>query len=131
MKFNRLIKILKLYTMAKLFLLKPDFTNKNRDANTKYFCPENALVNGIINYYPKLKELLDIRYIDFKKPRRDLVKLVGEENQGCPNLVLSKTEINENIDVSYFGSFENNLFVNEPLLIAKYLSEKFNIGIAH
>jgi len=117
--------------MAKLFLLKPDFTDKNRDANAKYFCPENALIIGIINYYPKLKDLLEIEYIDFERPRSKLVKLVGEENQGCPNFVLSKTEIDDNTDVSYFGSFEQNLFVNDPLLIAKYLSEKYKIGIAH
>ena len=117
--------------MAKLFLLKPDFTDKNRDANAKYFCPENALINGIVNYYPKLKELLEINYIDFERPRKNLVKLVGEENQGCPNFVLSKTEIDDNTDVSYFGSFEQNLFVNDPLLIAKYLSEKYKIGLVH
>ena len=117
--------------MAKLFLLKPDFIDKNRDADTKYFCPENALINGIINYYPKLKELLEIEYIDFEKPRKELVKLVGEENQGCPNLVISKKEIDGNTDVSYFSLFGENLFVNDIPLIEKYLAEKYNIGIPH
>ena len=117
--------------MAKLFLLKPDFIDQNRDAHTRYFCPENALINGIINYYPKLKMLLEIEYIDFERPRKQLVDLVGKENQGCPNLVISKKEVNKNTDVSYFSSFEGNLFVNEIPLIEKYLSEKYHIGISH
>lgn len=86
--------------MAKLFLLKPDFIDKNRDAHTKYFCPENAMINGVINYYPKLKELLEIEYIDFERPRKQLIKLVGEENQGCPNLIISKNEIEGYTDVA-------------------------------
>ena len=117
--------------MAKLFLLKPDFIDSSRNVYTKYFCPENAMINGVISYYPKLKELLEIEYIDFERPRSKLVKLVGEENQGCPNLVISKAEIDGNTDVSYFGTFGENLFVNDPLLIARYLSEKYKIGTAH
>ena len=117
--------------MAKLFLLKPDFIDKSRDARTKYFCPENAMVNGVINYYPKLKELLEIEYIDFERPRKQLIKFVGEENQGCPNLIISKAEVDGNTDISYFSSVGEYLFVNDIPLITKYLSEKYNIRIAH
>lgn len=117
--------------MAKLFLLKPDFIDKSRDTHTKYFCPENAMINGILNYYPKLKELLEIEYIDFERPRKQLINLVGEENQGCPNLILNKEEIDGKTDVSYFSSVGDCLFVNDIPLIAKYLTEKYEIGIPH
>ncbi len=118
-------------TKPKLFLLKPDFIDRNIDNQTKFFCPHSAMINGIIAYYPKLKELMEIVYIDFERPRKLLVELVGEENQGCPNLVIHKEEIDENADVSYFDSFGEYLFVNSDTLIVKYLSEKYGIGESH
>ena len=121
--------IIKHITMAKLFLLKSDFIDKSIDDHTKYYCPHSAMINGVIHYYPKLKELIDVIYIDFERPRRQLIDLVGEENQGCPNLVINKSEVDKNIDVSYFTSYGENLFVNDEFLIAAYLSAKYNIGI--
>lgn len=117
--------------MAKLFLLKPDFIDKSIDDHTKFYCPHCAMINGVINYYSKVKEEIEIIYVDFERPRNQLIELVGEENQGCPNLVINKSEIDNNIDVSYFSSWGENLFVNDEFLIAKYLSAKYNIGVPH
>lgn len=117
--------------MAKLFLLKPDFPDKSIDIYSRFYCPHCAMINGVINYYPKLKELVEIIYIDFERPRNQLVELVGAENQGCPNLVIRKSEVNKNIDVSYFSSWGENFFVNDEFLIAKYLSARYTIGKPH
>ena len=117
--------------MAKLFLLRPDFIDPTIDDHTKFYCPHNAMLVGVIQYYPKLKELLEIIYIDFKRPRNQLIELVGEENQDSPSLVINKNEVDKNIDVSYFSSRGDYLFVNDEFLIAKYLSAKYDIGIPH
>jgi glutaredoxin len=117
--------------MAKLFLLKPDFIDKNIDNRTKFYCPHCAMINGVINYYPKLKEEIEIIYVDFERPRNQLIELVGEENQSCPNLVINKNEIDGKTDVSYFNSYGEYLFVDDEFLISRYLSEKYKIGVAH
>lgn len=117
--------------MAKLFLLKPDFIDKTKDDNTLYYCPHSAQILGILTYYPKLKNELEVSFIDFERPRKGLIELVGEENQGCPNLVVPKTEITDGDDLSYFGSYGDNYFVNSDELIARYLAEKYKIGAPH
>ena len=72
-----------------LFLLSPNFTDGARDSEGKrYYCPSCAFLEGVLHYCPELREKLDIRYIDFPRPRREIIALVGDANQGCPNLVL-------------------------------------------
>ncbi|WP_340114496.1 DUF3088 family protein [Maribellus mangrovi] len=117
--------------MAKLFLLNPDFTDKKRDDNIRYFCPHAAQMRGVLEYYPKLKELLEVVYVDFERPRKVLVDLVGEENQGCPNLLIPKSEVSSGDDLSYFDSYGDYYFTNSEELIYRYLSEKYGIGIPH
>lgn len=70
-----------------LFLLKEDF--ETGDGQT-YFCPDCATVSGILDYFPKIRHSIDIRYVDFPRPRREVVEMVGEANQGCPVLVLER-----------------------------------------
>jgi len=114
-----------------LFLLKPDFLDHNTpDDKQLYFCPQCATVEGILQYYPIIKDGIEIVYVDFKRPRPIIIDRVGEENQGCPLLVIDKTDENE-VDTSYFQSYGDKLFVNSVKLISKYFAEKFNVGITH
>ena len=117
--------------MTKLFLLKPGFTDKNIDDHSKFYCPDCAMIQGIISFYPKLKEQIEIIYVDFERPRKKLIEYVGEENQGCPCLVISKQEIDDNIDTRNFQNYNDNLFINSTTEIAQYLSDKFDIGLPH
>ena len=68
-----------------LYLLKPDF----QDQGKTYYCPGCAEVIGILEFYPELKRSIDIHYVDFPRPRPELISLLGEANQGCPVLVLA------------------------------------------
>lgn len=76
--------------MAKhiLFLLKPGFHD---DKGGPYFCPECAEVEGFLKYAPKVEGQLDVRRIDFPRPRKEIVELLGDANQGCPVLVIDGT----------------------------------------
>ena len=61
-----------------LFLLRPDF----RDAaqgEQPFFCPDSALVEGLLSFYPQLRQRLDVRYVDFPRPRPAIVALLGEQ----------------------------------------------------
>jgi len=74
--------------MAKhvLFLLKPGF---NDEKGGPYFCPECAMVEGLLKYAPQIESKLDIRRIDFPRPRKEIIGLIGDANQGCPVLVIA------------------------------------------
>lgn len=117
--------------MIQLFLLKPNFIDPKADKKgTLYYCPDCAIIEGILSYYPDLRKELDIVYVDFTTPRRKIVALIGEDNQGSPVVIISKEETH-NIDVSYFTAYEDVLFINSTTLIAKFLSEKYNVGLMH
>lgn len=117
--------------MAKLFLLKPDFTDIKIDNEGKlYYCPQCAMIAGIIKYYPQLETLIEIKYVDFKRPRKAIIELIGEDNQSCPTLIIENNQ-EENVDLSYFNLFGDKLFINSTDSILKYLSEKYGIGNPH
>ena len=69
-----------------LFLLKHDFQD---GPGAPYYCPECTQTNGVLAYYPQLRHALDVRYVDFRRPRVEFVALVGEVNQICPVLILA------------------------------------------
>ena len=100
--------------MEKLFLIKADFLDLNRADGKKYFCPDCVMIEGLLSFYPKLRSELEITYVDFVRPRKALVDLVGEANQSCPVLVL-----------------EDETFINEINGIIQYLTEKHQIGHSH
>ena len=89
-----------------LFLLRPDFMDGDRGP---YFCPGCAELRGLLEFYPALKRVLDVRHVEFPRPRPELVELVGEENQSCPVLVLREPkEISERSKVTPFSGVTVN-----------------------
>lgn len=100
--------------MKKLFLLKPDFQDVNRNAETKYFCPPCALIEGVLSFYPRLRNELEITYVDFVRPRPAIIELIGEANQSCPVLVL-----------------EDGSFLNDADEIIQHLTVNHQIGLPH
>jgi len=100
--------------MEKLFLIKPDFQDTKRNAEKKYFCPPCARIEGVLSFYPQLRNQLEVRYVDFARPRPAIIELIGEENQSCPVLVL-----------------DDGRFINEPDDIVRYLTENYQIGHMH
>lgn len=100
--------------MEKLFLLKPDFQDINREAEIRFFCPNCALLEGILSFYPRLRNELEVHYVDFARPRPSIIELIGEANQSCPVLV-----------------FDDGTFINEPEDIVRYLIKNHQVGQAH
>ena len=117
--------------MEKLFLLKPDFIDVKIDNVGKlYYCHQCAMIAGIIKFYPQLETMLEINYVDFKRPRKAIIELIGEDNQSCPVLIIENSQ-DQNVDISYFNSYGDKLFINSTDSILKYLSEKYGIGNPH
>jgi hypothetical protein len=71
----------------KLFILKPSFADPKVGPGV-FFCPHSAMVEGLLSFYPTLREQLDVRYVDFPRPRHEVIAEVGEAHQACPVLVL-------------------------------------------
>ena len=117
--------------MTKLFLLQPDFTDRNADnEGLKYFCPQSAIFEGVFKYYPQLEKQIEIHRVNFERPRQEIIDLIGMENQSCPVLIIDQPGDN-NLDTSYFNSYGDKLFVNTVDLIALYLSESCGIANLH
>lgn len=112
-----------------LFLLQKDFPD-TRHGTGLYYCPDCAFAEGILAYFPELREKLDIRYTDFPRPRKAITELVGEENQGCPNLILDPENHNHPLAEEFFR-YEGRRHTTDTRLIAAYLSERYGIPAAH
>ena len=114
-----------------LFLLKPNFKDQARDSQGKlYYCPDCAFLEGVLSYYPQLRNQLDIRYVDYPHPRAQIVELVGDLHRGCPCLI---TQANSQTSEATEGFYSHGeyLYTNNTRLLVEYLSKQYDLPIAH
>lgn len=112
-----------------LFLLRPDF----RDAaqgEQPFFCPDSALVEGLLSFYPQLRQQLDVRYVDFPRPRPAIVALLGEQHQNCPVLVVASLDAGAE-DLVEHSAETGRGFCTGGRPIARYLHLRAGIGDLH
>ena len=117
--------------MDKLFLLKPGFIDSNVDQEERtYYCPDSAAIEGVLVYHPQLREQLEVIYVDFPKPRKEIVDLIGEANQGCPVLVVnvSTSVKSDGKDGKVSNGYQ---FFNATKQIMNYLADKYKLGFPH
>ncbi len=75
----------------------------------------------MLAYFPSLRHGLDVRYVDFQRPRAQMVELIGEANQNCPTLVLAEKPGMDALEMTT-GSFNGRYFISGPREIARYWS---------
>lgn len=109
-----------------LYLLKPNFQDKGK----LYFCPGCAEVVGYLEFYPAIKQCLKVRYLDFPRPRAELVSLLGEENQSCPVLVLGAA-VPDRASSQRVQHANGRSFVEGGREITEYLAHMHGTGIPH
>jgi len=109
-----------------LFLLKPNLA----EAGRIFHCPECAIIEGILAYHPNVRYELDVQYVDFARPRPAVIALLGEENQGCPVLILhrEKDRVSPGIEVR---AAMGNLFIAGPRDITKFLATAYGTTFPH
>jgi hypothetical protein len=109
----------------RLYLLKPNFVEQGK----AYFCPGCAQVEGMLSFYPGLREKIEIHYIDFPRPRQSLVAEIGTENQGCPKIILGGDHpIPQRVAV---GEAKGSRFISEAIEICRYLANAYGYGEPH
>ena len=114
----------------RLFLLNPNFVDTNRQPEGQiYYCPFNAMLEGVLHYYPNLREELEITYINFPRPRTQIIELLGEGNQGMPLMIIERNDV----DLSSLNvmQYEDKIFIMGSEAIAKYFSIAHGIPLPH
>ena len=109
----------------RLYLLKPNFLDQGKS----YFCPGCAQVEGMLSFYPALRDKIEVFYIDFPRPRPSLVAEIGEDNQGCPKLVLGgEYDVPKGVTAA---EARGRRFIPAPLDICRYLAGAYGVGEPH
>ncbi|GAB3626620.1 hypothetical protein PTE30175_03088 [Pandoraea terrae] len=108
-----------------LFILRPGFF---KESEGPFYCGDSVSVEGLLGFYPQLRHAVDVVYVDAARPRVPIVKLIGEDNQSAPVLVLSPESgpACDGVDIRVSGEMR---FIDSPDHIRRYLSSKY--GVAH
>lgn len=107
----------------KLFLMKPGFHNLGMGP---FYCGDSVSIEGMLAFFPELRRQIDIEYIEFSKPRRALVELLGEDGQSVPVLVLHHSYEGDGIGISVSNSHRLR-FIDDEKDIRGFLSAQFNM----
>jgi hypothetical protein len=87
-------------------------------------------VEGVLSFYPRLREQLEVQYIEFPRPRKVIVDLIGPDNQGCPVLILAQKPAAISGDFA-LKEFNGRYFISGEKDIKHYLAAAYNIGRPH
>lgn len=102
-----------------LFLLAPGFLANGR----REYCPECAELWGLLNYFPAIRETLDIRYQPIEKPRPEMTALLGGAHQNCPTLVLDPASPGSS--AARILTHDGRRFLDNARDIGTYYAERF------
>lgn len=109
-----------------LFILKPGFYDGDEGP---FYCPYSAAMEGFLKYLPEIEEEVDVRRIDFQRPREAVIALIGEENQGAPVLVLD--EAAEIPPEARVYPQTGRAFIHDTMEIGNFLSNIFGVMRPH
>jgi hypothetical protein len=106
-----------------LYLLKPGFMNAGVGP---LYCGDSLPVEGLLSFFPRLRELVDVHYLDFPRPRATLVTQLGEAHQGIPVLILAGDRKIASAEVTPQTAQGRQFFADERS-IRRYLSSQYNL----
>jgi hypothetical protein len=115
-------------TKDRLYLLKPDFL----DGGARQFCSECAMVEGMLSFYPQLRQAVDVQYVGFAKPRPEIAAELGPEHQSAPCLVVADPAKAARLAPHVrLQSSNGKAFVDDPFLVCDYLALTLGTGRPH
>nr|WP_321260909.1 DUF3088 family protein [uncultured Pseudodesulfovibrio sp.] len=83
------------------------------------------MLEGLLGYFPQLREDLDIRPIEFQRPRAAIITFLGKEHQGCPCLILADPTKAEGLPVQQYEQYS---FLDDHKAIIEYLARNHGIS---
>ncbi|MDX2274273.1 MAG: DUF3088 domain-containing protein [Hyphomonadaceae bacterium] len=102
-----------------LFIIKAPFEDAAIEGT--WFCTSCAMMEGMMLANPQWARSIDVKRLPFPRPRRDIIALIGEENQSMPVLVIGDIA-NAPGDAKLH---EGRAFLDEPKAIARYLAKTY------
>lgn len=113
----------------RLYLIKPGFSDQNQGP---FFCAECAVVEGMLSFYPRLRTEVDVRYVNFPRPRPEVAAELGPDNQGLPALILADggeaAKVPPTVTVQ---SAQGKRFIQNEFEICNYLAARYHLGAPH
>lgn len=111
--------------MAKdtLYLLPMGFDKEGQQR----FCPDCAMMEGYLAANPHLRDVLEIIYVDYARPRPALVERLGEDHQNAPTLIL----VEPSPDAGPHGEIQsaNGLsFLTDARPITRWLADRYGLA---
>lgn len=106
-----------------LYLLRPGFMNAGIGP---LYCSDSAPVEGVLSFFPNLRKLIDVHYIEFPRPRSVLVEALGDEHQSVPVLILAPGHTVRK-DMPEAKSARGHSFFNDEKSIRQYLSLQYGL----
>lgn len=106
-----------------LYLLKTRF---EKDGALR-FCPDCAMMEGYLAAHPQLRDVLEIVYVDYARPRPPLVERLGEDHQNAPTLILADASS----DAGPHGEIQsaNGLsFLTDARPITRWLAARYGLA---
>lgn len=86
----------------------------------RFFCWHCALLDGLLVAFPELARQIDVERLEWPRPRRRVISLVGEENQSLPLLTLADGETSPH----QTGVREGRAFISDKDKILAALSDR-------
>ena len=106
-----------------LYLLRPGFSNAGMGP---FYCSDSAPVEGVLSFFPQLRELIEVHYLEFPRPRQSLVKALGEQNQSLPVLILAHGQKVVDAELNPHEANGRQFFAHEKQ-IRQYLSTQYRL----
>jgi hypothetical protein len=109
-----------------LYLLRPGFMNAGMGP---LYCSDSAPVEGVLSFFPQLRVLVDIHYLEFPRPRKALIEALGESNQSLPVLILAPERQLKDQELEP-SQVNGKVFFTDEKSIRHYLSTQYNLPVA-
>jgi hypothetical protein len=107
----------------RLYLLRPGFVNAGLGP---LYCSDSTPIEGMLSFFPKLRDLIEVSYLEFPRPRASLVELLGESHQSLPVLVLATGRKLKDRDLEP-ESVNGQRILADERKIRQYLSTQYDL----
>jgi len=90
------------------------------------YCSQSAPIEGVLSFFPTLRTLIDVHYIEFPRPRVVLAQALGEDHQAVPVLILAPGRVLRK-DMPEARNAHGKRFFNDERRIRQYLSLQYKL----
>lgn len=110
----------------RLIIIKPNFADP-AFPQTLFYCWHCALMEGVLASFPELDRRIDVLRIEWSRPRREVIELIGAEHQSLPVLIFAD-DADESLAT---GSYRGRRIVEGKDAILEALSRRHGIPLPH